>query len=187
MNLPTRAAQRILSAAVVASVCLSLVAAAGANAERPAGQYCAVILSEEKTMAGASKVAGKACSNTSPARALAQAEGRTARNRQTAEVSANHAAAASSTLALTLWEHANYRGNRSDIYVGSGPCDGSGYKIHLNWYWGGHLSSIQGWNRCNTATLLAHGDNYGRASALPLWYVGNYYNDRVAAMRFYRH
>jgi len=172
---------------VVASVCLSLAAAARAEAVRPAGKYCAVILSKDTTVAGTSKVAGKACSNASAAHALALAEGRIAAERLAAGVSASSALAASSTRALTFWEHANYRGNRSDIYVRSGPCDGSGYTIRPNLYWGTHLSSLQGWNFCNTAYLIAYGDNYGRAFALPLASVGNYYNDRVGTIRMYRH
>ncbi len=91
-------------------------------------------------------------------------------------------AAAERTLLMTLYEHADFGGDSSDIYGDYGTCDPQGYTFDFSArYWGWVLSSYRVHGRCWLSNLdtRSPGMNYGPTRAGPVTYVGDAYNDNV--------
>lgn len=59
----------------------------------------------------------------------------------------------SEDLLMTWSEHADYGGNSTYVFGREGPCDGSGYRLFPDDYWGHVISSAGGTDHCNAATF----------------------------------
>ncbi|MEU9046332.1 MULTISPECIES: hypothetical protein [unclassified Kitasatospora] len=164
--------------------CLSL---AGAVVAAPAGsaqlrplpvpdvQYCAAVLGHVPGADAASPVLGRACSPDSRADALARADGRT----RTAEQPADR------TLLLEEYKDINFGGGVIYTFYGdAGGCDSTGY--HLVNYIDVALSvsSMQGYNNCNTVHLWSP-LNDEEVLGLPAGYLGPKFNDAVRELQVY--
>jgi hypothetical protein len=121
------------------------------------------------------------CSTTSPAHARRLLD-------RSMERTNGRVSAQGGTLLMRFWEHQNYEGGSNSVIGYAGPCDATGYSIYTNtvWYqWGDVVSSIWGYNGCNTARLVHQNGVTAGTYRLPMWNLG-YYNDNVQFIKVYR-
>lgn len=176
--------RRIVIAAVAMAVMSSLgvtAAHAGTPTSEPgaaAKEYCAVLVGKPTAKDAVSPVLGQACSTASPEEARTLME---------ADANANSRAAGgpvalSSDLLMTAWEDSYYNGSSTNFYGSAGPCDSSGYSLHLDtgWFsWGDRISSAAGTAQCRIARFHTQSATYSLAFRLPTPGLGSTLNDNV--------
>lgn len=170
-----------LIGAVVAAAGITVSSGAVASATTEPAQattHCATVVSDQLDQNGNSVVVGPMrCSSTSQD-ALAQSRKSTASTNGAASTQAY-------TLLLTEYKDAGYGGGvLYDYYGTAGPCDSAGY--HLVNYVQVELSvsSMQGFNNCNFVRINDEQFHYG-TFGLPLYYVGDEWNDDLVALQVY--
>lgn len=158
---------------------MSSGAVASAATEPAQGaSHCVTVVSGEFDKNGNSVVVGPMRCSTTMEDALAQ-------SKKAGGVSANGTSSAQTdTLLLREYKDAGYGGPIYDFVGTAGPCDFAGYhlvnyvQVEIN------VSSIQGFNNCNRVRINDEHEHYG-TFALPLYYVGDEWNDDLVALQVY--
>lgn len=165
----TTAKCRVLGAAagaLLAGTAVALTAPAAAAAPGPAGggSYCAYLVG--KTAADpAPSVLRQACSSRSDDDARTRLR------------------AASSTLLMTWYADAGWRGTSAKIYGAYGTCDSAGYGFAPSSWWETHMSSIRGSGQCNKVRLTNIAGTYSSSYSLPASFGSKIYNDNVGYVK----
>lgn len=96
------------------------------------------------------------------------------------------AASAANVLLMSAYSDAQYQGSRLNIYRGA-YCDESGYTINLTLYddWAKKISSIRGYQSCNTVGLASLSGNHHTSHALSWSFGGTVFNDNVESIQLY--
>ncbi|GAA2687972.1 hypothetical protein [Actinoplanes palleronii] len=165
----TRVLHRLASATLIAG----LLVGAGATPAMASGtaalpKYCATFVSA--ATAARTEAPVVTCSNTSAADAKA----------------ALPASAAANVLLMSAYSNAQFQGSTLNIYRGA-YCDSEGYDIYLTSYdnWAKKVSSIRGYQSCNTVGLGSLTGNHHIGHALSWSFGGTVFNDNVAYVHLY--
>jgi hypothetical protein len=166
---------RVLLPAAIAIVWAGMVTSAQAASPQPQ-RTCAVVVGKA-AKGKPSPVQSTTCSTNRNARSL-------------------KAVAAAKTLLMEWTVNANNNPPEglTRIYANEGPCDRSGYKLHvglIRYGWDGVISGFNTWNNCNVATGY---DGYNTNGDRRTWdgtrnpcvcvsvgLVGHFMNDRISS------
>ena len=91
--------------------------------------------------------------------------------------------AASSTLLMTWYSDAGWRGTSVNYSGSYGTCDTAGYGFTPNDWWKTHMSSIRGAGQCNKVRLTNIAGTYSATYSLPLSFGSTIYNDNVGYVK----
>ncbi|MER5641082.1 hypothetical protein ABT095_29535 [Kitasatospora sp. NPDC002227] len=144
---------------------LTVPAAAAPSAEPATVRHCAVLVSPTRAL-------GQACSDRSAAEAVQR-------------IAAGPDSPADQTLLLEEYADANFGGGvLYSFYGDAGGCDATGYHLVNYINVALNVSSMQGYNNCNRATLTSPLDKT-ETVGLPAGYLGPDFNDAVRELQVF--
>ena len=91
--------------------------------------------------------------------------------------------AASSTLLMTWYSDAGWRGTSAGIYGSYGTCDTAGYGFTPSDWWKTHMSSIRGAGQCNKVRLTNIAGTASATYSLPVSFGSTIFNDNVGYVK----